>query len=62
MTRSPDPTRDLALIALNGAPGQHVTTLKQVIDYAFDQLCWRMTPDELEAVIDGLKAKLVEDA
>lgn len=56
-----DPTREVALIALGGWHYPN-DALREVIAYAFDQLCWSLNDRELLELIDGLKAKITEDA
>lgn len=60
-SRAADPAREVAMIALSGSSGQYVDTLREVIDYAFDQLCWRMTTSDLVDLLGSLNAKLAEE-
>lgn len=59
MPRAADPTREVALIALSRSASPN-DTLKEVIAYAFDQLCWTQGEPELEQLLAGLRAKLEE--
>ena len=59
--RSADAAREVALIALKGS-AYPTETLRQVINYAFDQLCFSMSAAELDQLLDNLRAKLAEDA
>jgi len=54
MDRSSDPTREVALIALKGS-AYPTETLRQVILYAFDQVCFSMTEEEIDQFLDGLR-------
>lgn len=60
-SRAADPAKEVAMIALSGSSGQYVDTLREVIDYAFDQLCWRMTTPDLVDLLGSLNAKLAEE-
>lgn len=60
--RSPDPGRVIAQIALTNTGFQPGAMLEEVIRAAFDQLCFHRTAPELEAVIEGLRSLMAEDA
>lgn len=62
MERSPEPLREIALIALKGSEAFPTSALVEIIEHAFEQLCWRHSPPELEKLLAGLNAKLTEDA
>jgi hypothetical protein len=62
-TRDRNPLRVIAKIAIDGM-GYAVDcpALEEVIRYAFDQLCWRRTTPELEALLAELRATMSEEA
>ena len=60
--QSKTPTRDIALIALQGSDAFPGDMLEEVLRYAFDQLCFRRTYGELDAILNGLRALVAEDA
>jgi len=51
----------IALMALKGS-AYPTETLREVIAYAFDQLCFSMSEAELDQFLDGLRARIAEDA
>ncbi len=52
--RSKDPGRELAKLALSTTAFE-AEMLEAVIDYAFEQLCWRRNDAEIEALLERLK-------
>lgn len=51
MTKDADPTREVARIALTPTRNYDSDTLREIIKYAFGQLCWGMTDAQLVALI-----------
>jgi hypothetical protein len=49
MAQSRDPCREIAVMALQTG------SLEEVIRYAFDQLCWRRSNNELDALLKDLR-------
>jgi len=64
LTKSADPARDIALLALTpGNPTyQPGDMLEEVIRYAFDRLCWERTTPQLEEFLASLRDILDEDS
>ena len=54
MAKAADPTREVAIIALKGS-AYPTETMRQVLAYAFGQLCWSMSDPELEALLADLR-------
>jgi hypothetical protein len=54
MAQSTDPGREIALLSLQIS--QPTDMLDHVIRYAFDQLCWRRSSNELDALLKDLRA------
>lgn len=60
MPQSRDPTREIAKIALRET--SYVTdVLEEVIEYAFEQLCWTCGDARLQVLVDNLRLKLVDE-
>lgn len=60
--KSTNLAKDLALIALSGSDAWPGDMLEDALRYCFDQLCWRRTTNELDAIIKDLAALIEEDA
>jgi hypothetical protein len=62
MSSAKDPTRIIAGMALQHPAEQHPgQCLREIIDYAFDQLCWMMSEVQLREITAALNAKLDEE-
>jgi hypothetical protein len=53
MAQSRDPGREIALLALQ--IGRESDMLDHVIRYAFDQLCWRLSSNQLDGLLRDLR-------
>lgn len=62
LTRSTDPAREVALLALEGSPYQPAQALEAVFRYAFEQLGFHRTDDQLLALVDELRDGLLWDS
>lgn len=62
-TENKHPARAIALLALNNdSPLAVSSMLEKVIEFSFDQLCWRRSHAELRAFMDKLTVMLNDEA
>lgn len=62
VSKSKTPDRDIALLALQASTAFPGDMLEEVLTYCFDQLCYRRTYGELDAILKHLAALVAEDA
>jgi hypothetical protein len=54
------PDRVIALMALNARPDIPGQMLEEVVRYAFEQLCWRRSTNDLDALLAELAEVLTD--